>query len=53
MIRKKLKGSRKNQTQRDETVEKNTHAKEECLDARPKEVNATIEESSTTLPNTA
>ena len=53
MIRKKLKGSRKNQTQRAETVEKNTHTKEECLDARPKEVNATIEESSTTLPNTA
>ena len=32
---------------------KNTHTKGECLNARPKEVNATIVESSTTLPNTA
>ena len=53
MIRKKLKEGRENQTQRAETVEKNTHAKGECLNARPKEVNATIVESSTTLPNTA
>jgi len=45
MIRKKLKESRENQT-RAETVEKNTHTKGECL-------NATIVESSTTLPNTA
>ena len=53
MIRKKLKESLKNQTQRAETVEKNTHTKEECLNTRPKEVNPTIVESSTTLPNTA
>ena len=53
MIRKKLKESRENQTQRAETVENNTHTKGECLNARPKEVNATIVESSTTLPNTA
>ena len=53
MIRKRLKESRKNQTRRAETVEKNTHTKEVCLDARPKEVNATIVETSTTLPNTA
>jgi len=53
MIRKKLKESRENQTRRAETMEKNAHTKGECLNARPKEVNATIVESSTTLPNTA
>ena len=53
MIRKKLKESRESQTRRAETVEKNTRTKGECLNARPKEVNATIVESLTTLPNTA
>ena len=53
MIRKKLKESCKNQTRCTETVEKDTHTKGECLNARLKEVNATIMESSTTLPNTA
>ena len=51
--KKETEGSRENQTRRAETVEKNTHTKGECLNARPKEVNATIVESSTTLPNTA
>ena len=53
MIRKKLKESRENQTRCAKTVEKDTHTKAECLNARLKEVNATIMESSTTLPNTA